>query len=541
MTDAKVQDELLEVLQDEYLPKIYGFCRLKLGGDHDAEELAGEIALQIVKYIRGGAEIENLGALVWKVSSNTLFKLFRKNKNANNTMYLTELIPSGENVESDVIGADETRRLRRELSLMPDKYRKCVILHYFDGKTCEEIANIVHSPAGTVKWWLHEGKKQIEEGMNIMREYGEKSYNPSVLAMSCQNTPGENMEPMSCAKRMSAQNILLAAYKTAMSVQELSLELGIPAPYIEDEAEYLTSEQLMKKTGDKYQTDFVIIKGNNTDIVDKVYETCIPGYYRMLMSILEEHKHILTSREFNPANFTWERLLWMYIHLFTDINLSDFKIQECKIVHGDAIPERPHGGNWIAIGWDNEPSSAEKMIKTYKEYYVSDGPVHKINSDSAQGFFHHYSGTSSAAFFDIPNGVFALCREIIKGKKQIETLGEDDKLLFSHAVESGLYLKTNDGFKLNYCYIGEAQMKQIKSICDGFYSEASEHFRTAHALITDEYKKQIPKQVQWQMGNLLSNQLGVFVNGTLHEAYKANKLSRPDEQNKTWLSLFATE
>jgi len=531
------QNELLLLFQDEYLPKVYSFTRMKLNNVHDAEELAGEITLQIVKSIRRGVIIDNMNAFVWKVSNNTLCKLFREKKHGN-TVYLTEFIPSDENIEDDIIIKEDIAVLRRELFLMSEKYRRTVILYYFDGKTCEEIADIIGKPSGTVKWWLHEAKKFIKEGMNTMREFGEKSYKPSTLTMSCQGPYGADMEPMSCARRKSAQNILLEAYKQPLSVQELSLALGIAAPYIEDEAEYLTQQQLMKKSGDKYQTDFVILPGDNTEITDKIYESCIPGYFNELINLLENNKKKLVSAPFNPAGFTWERLLWMYLHLFTDINLCEFKRKVCKIVMWNDIPERPNGGRWIAIGWESSGPNRQSKIN-YKEYQPWDGPVHK--GEHVQGFFHHWSGLDSSIFFELAPGVFTLCRDIIKGVKQPDKLNEEDKLLFSYAVENKLFIKTDGGFKLNYCFIGGEQMKFIQSLCDNFYEKASGYFKRTWDIITDEFEKIVPKNLHWQMGNLMSNYLNPFVTCSLYEAYNKGILSQPDENNKAWLSLFATE
>ena len=538
MPDNKTQNELLQIFQDEYLPKIYSFSRIKISSSHEADELAGEIILQVVKYIRRGSEIGNMNAFVWKVSNNTLCKLLRQKKHGN-TVYLTELIPSGENVENEMIQKEDIKLMRRELSMLSEKYRKTVILYYFEGKTCEEIAKMIGKPSGTVKWWLHEAKKFIKEGMNTMREYGEKSYKPANLVMSCQGTPGANMEPMTCAKRKSAQNILLAAYRQPLSVEELVNELGISAPYIEDEAEYLTQQNLMKKSGDKYQTDFVILPGYKTDISDRIYETCIPGYFSDLINILESNKEKLTSAPFNPAGFTWDRLLWMYIHLFTDINLCEFKRKSCKIVMWDDIPERPNGGRWIAIGWGSDGPNEKSEIE-YKEYQPWDGPVHK-SEGGVQGFFHHWSGVDSSVYFDIPPGVFTLCREIITGIKEPDKLNEDDQLLFSHAIESKLFLRTDDGFQLNYCYLGKEQMNFIEKLCGGFYETAYQYFKTAYDMITEEFEKLVPKNLHWQMGNLLSNYLNPFVTCSLYEANNKNLLSKPDETNKSWLSLFATE
>ena len=153
---------------------------------------------------------------------------------------------------------------------MSGNHRKAVVMHYFDNMSCDEIGHILGKSSGTVKWWLHDARIAIEKGMNIMREYGEKSYRPGKLFMSCTGNPENNDEPMTCAKRKSAQNILLAAYNEPLTIIELCDELGISAPYIEDEVESLVENQFMNEVAKgKYQNDFVILPGNTPNVATK--------------------------------------------------------------------------------------------------------------------------------------------------------------------------------------------------------------------------------------------------------------------------------
>ena len=57
----------------------------------------------------------------------------------------------------------------------------------------------------------------------------------------------------------------------------------------------------------------------------------------------------------------------------------------------------------------------------------------------------------------------------------------------------------------------------------------------------DEYEAAVPKHLHWQMGNFLSNHLGNFVTCSLYVGVKNGILSAPDDNNKDWLSLFASE
>ena len=124
--------------------------------------------------------------------------------------------------------------------------------------------------------YTHLARKLMKEGIITMREYGEKSFNPESLSISCHGLAGADNEPMSLAKRKLPQNILLAAYREPMSVRQLCAELGTPAAYIEDEVFSLVENQLMKEvSGGKYQTGFVILPGDNTKIAHDLYLSLI--------------------------------------------------------------------------------------------------------------------------------------------------------------------------------------------------------------------------------------------------------------------------
>jgi len=108
-------------------------------------------------------------------------------------------------------------------------------------------------------------------------------------------------------------------------------------------------------------------------------------------------------------------------------------------------------------------------------------------------------------------------------------------------VEKNLFVKTETGFKLNYCFIASEQMLTIQELANSFYNKAMVYFKKAYNIVLSEYEKEVPKHLQWQMGNFLSNHLNVFVTCTLYTAKQNGLLSIPKDSDKAWLSLFATE
>ncbi|MBR6507305.1 MAG: RNA polymerase sigma factor [Clostridia bacterium] len=533
------KEYLLHAFEKEMLPKIYGFCRLKTNDVSEAEDLSQDICLEVLKSINSGKRIENLNAFVWSISNHMFFNMLRKKKHGD-TLYLPENSVAPDDPEAEYILEEQKRLLRRELSLMSGNYRKAVVMHYFDEMSCEEIANKLGKSVGTVKWWLHDARTAMEKGINTMRDYGEKSYRPGKLFMSCTGQFGADREPMSCAKRASAQNILLAAYKQPLTITELCEELGISAPYIEDEVEYLVENQLMKEVSKgKYQTDFVILPGNNLALANKIYEECFPEFFEKLMAFLESKKEVLTEKRFNTAGFDWSRLLWVYLHIFPEIQIGFYTYANKITVRYDDIPLRPNGGKWIALGYDNGMCMPEKMQR--EKYHAFDGPVHKNSMANVQGFYHWWNNADSSVFFETPVEVFELCREIIKGNVNISDLNDEQKYLFSIALEKKLFVKTEDGYTHNYYYINRAEYREMLSMSEEICRELLPLVHKAYSIICAEYEKAVPAHLHWQMGNFLTNGLNFLVTCSLFEAEKRDLLSVPEESNKTWLSLFATE
>jgi len=137
--------------------------------------------------------------------------------------------------------------------------------------------------------------------------------------------------------------------------------------------------------------------------------------------------------------------------------------------------------------------------------------------------------------------LLVLCREIIKENIKIDELNNEQKYLFSIAIEKKLFINTEHGFRQNYYFVNRAEHVELKQMSHELYNEVSELIEKAYKLVLDEYLKIVPKHLYWQMGNFLSNYLNHFVTCSLYEADKNGLLSVPNDNNKVWLSLFASE
>ena len=81
---------------------------------------------------------------------------------------------------SALLSSETDEELHALVDALGEKLRETIRLHYFEGYSVAEIADLLSVPAGTVKWRLAEGRKQLRKGYGIM----EKEYNENEALVS---------------------------------------------------------------------------------------------------------------------------------------------------------------------------------------------------------------------------------------------------------------------------------------------------------------------------------------------------------------------
>ena len=110
--------------------------------------------------------------------------------------------------------------------------------------------------------------KNKERSCKRAREFGKYSYNPENISFVMNGMVGKNREPWNYISRSLCKNILLAAYRNPATAEELAMEVGVALPYMEEELSSLVDATLMKKIGNKYETNFFIV---SADAQEKIY------------------------------------------------------------------------------------------------------------------------------------------------------------------------------------------------------------------------------------------------------------------------------
>ncbi len=295
----------LHVKITEVSKTIFSYCMAKTPTREEAEDLSQDIIYELIRSAENIRDDNAFYAFMWGVAGNVYKQWYRK-KLKNNTCEWTDDIPSDESSVED--NNNDIYLLRRELALLSEKYRKATILYYIDGRSCSEISSKLTISESMVKYLLFKSRKILKEGMNMERNLGELSYNPKTLIpMYSGQGPNHFWRFMQSKIR---QNIVSACYNDALNVQQISLETGIPLPYLDDEIRELEDKQVIIRDGKHYRANVIIISAECADEIERA----VTRYHEQISDEIEyfinNNTDAYKKTGFSGCNFSENTLRW---------------------------------------------------------------------------------------------------------------------------------------------------------------------------------------------------------------------------------------
>jgi len=421
-------NQTIRMFAEQYCEKLFYFSLKKTGNQTEAEDLASEIALDIILALRKGIIPEYFSAYVWKCARNRYAKWVEKRtKSRENSADIDENLISEEyNLEEDFILHQDLKALRRELALISKDYREILVSFYIDDKKVKQIATQFNLPEGTVKRKLFESRKKLSEGMKMAREFGVKSYKPSEVQLwtSGIGKDGHGPGPRIHYNKRLVKNILLEAYGNPSTVEELSLELGVAAPYMEDEVKILVENDLLEKlNGDRYETAFPIISAETQRQLEHISLKAKYEHYKVMREVwdgfFKTQKENIMFGVCQTQSF--EELKWVYIILMNfaiDKRLGTEQGKKDKRPLEEIYPKKSKGGHWDMMGLEQYPVHEEffgfashngQSAITNSDYDLNFPTLcfyglHQFQKDT-KDIWRYFSSEQVGVLWDMYNGV----------------------------------------------------------------------------------------------------------------------------------------
>ena len=540
------KEELTE-LADDLLHIAIGKC----DSLEDAQDLVQNTLLEGLLAIRKGTEIEHAKSWLITVLNRKYYDLLREKYRKPLVFYGMEedIEKAMSDFESDLSSPEwdferdegeltEEENVRRLVAGMTKLYREVLIRHYFHGQGIKEIAEELSLPENTVKSRLRLGRDKLRKDFT-MEKYEKQSYEPENLWISSSGNGGMEDQPYSLVKNDKIiMNLLILAYDKPVTIPELADAIGISTTYIEPIVERLVNGELMKQTGDRVYTDFIIYTEQDRLGTFKIQKELATRRCAEIWKYVEDGLDKLREKPYyKRQNVSQAAKLegFFALHAVYD---SVIKVRDEIAGHTpfSEYPYRKDGGRWFAMG-NRYPA----------DYNYGDCPyeMYEISGEAGAGF-KDWPGAKWVALYDYDTSEevlgrshsayrfaesFAQAREGVT-KLLYAVYREDEHFLsgISQKVFENVELFTKLGF-VERTAEGKLQLdvpvlnKEEKK---AFYALMEENAVRLKETFCDEYKEMIqnpvivPKQIRDDVPGFLRylNTCCYFPSVLIHEARK---------------------
>ena len=371
----EMRDRLINEFAESYMEKLFYFCLKKTGSHIEAEDLTQDITFQIITSLNKGTIPTSFSAWVWQIARNR-YSVWAKGKHRHNESVTGsdvgnyEIEDESENIPDEMIHTEQLALLRRELAFIKSDYRNIVVAYYIENKNVREIAESLSFSTNTVKSRLLRARQILKEGMDMAREFGKLSYNPENIAFWVNGLHGANGEPGIHVSRSLSKNIMLAAYRTPATAEELAMEVGVALPYMEEELSALVDATLMKKNGNKYETNIFIVSAEAQEKICAHVRGIAP---ELTKAIIDTMEYNIEWSNKNAPNWhegyqSYEDMKWALLMIEAD-NVSFDTLKPFNKNTKD-VPNigpwghtlRPNGGEWDLLGMEIHHGDEPKHV-----------------------------------------------------------------------------------------------------------------------------------------------------------------------------------
>ena len=166
----------LEQLVEQYGNVVYAFCNQLTGSRQEGEELYQETFLKAVELHRQIDGPKNPKGFLIAVAARLWRNRRRKYAWRQRIAPVEQLTEQAEqqpaqaysdNPEELALQREQQQLVRQAVSELPDKWKLPVYMYYTAGLSIEEIASLLHIPAGTVKSRLYKARSVLKEKLEV--------------------------------------------------------------------------------------------------------------------------------------------------------------------------------------------------------------------------------------------------------------------------------------------------------------------------------------------------------------------------------------
>ncbi len=444
--------ELLKIIDDELLDKLFGFCYSRTSDSYEAEELCSDILFALVKAANSEGEIESIYPFIWRVAHNVYADFSKKRRISAERFYegdSEEELLKIASIDGEDADGDELylKAIYQSIAFLSKAYREVMIAYYLDNQQVAQIAAECNISETAVRQRLFSARNMVKSEVNNMdaMNYKEKpvALQEFDFVIWGKGNPDWG-DPRDVYTRQFSNHVVWLCRNKPMNAKEISEKLNVPMMYVEEELKIQSEGEngkygLLKKLDNgRYTTNFILFDKEEITRAHNIYIKRLPKIIDIITAHIEQCREEYLAFPYLNEKVDFNLILWQQIKnmentfrwlvddilekvCFADVKKSDRPFSVFGYLKPDNAKEYGIGSDGVAA----------YNVGGYSE-------VHLSNIYGAGIAAHFRCGHSVANDMQI-----LLMLRAVEGL-EVESLGEKEKEYAAKAIEQGYIYRDGD-------------------------------------------------------------------------------------------------
>lgn len=364
------KSDLLKTMDKALLDKLFGFCYTRTASSHEAEDLCSDIVLALVKAARTEGDLTAAVPFIWQVAHNTYAdyaekrKIERTRRCVGDPQEVLRNLPDTRQTHDADEDAEQLARIYREIAFLTRAYREVMIAYYLDGQSVSQIAVAQHASETAIRQRLFSARDTIRK--EVTRVEKKPIALQSLEYVMWGNGNPKTGDPREVCHRQLSKHVVWLCRDKAISAKEISEQLHVPMPYVEEELAIQAKGKggygLLKKLDNgKYITNSLLLDQAEVDAVQQLYLDRIPWICDRVAEYVEQHREDYLAFPYRNKRVDLNLVLWQQLSPMAGVfgQLVENRLQQTYFTDVSRI-ERPFtvfgyryaGGKKWGGGWD---------------------------------------------------------------------------------------------------------------------------------------------------------------------------------------------
>ena len=349
--------------------RVFGIARQMAGSPEAAQDIAQEAFLQAFRCLDGLRAHDRFGQWLNTIVRRQAQRWLRAGENRAEAADIETLrgIPGSLWQPAPHPPRELMERVRAALNVLSHRERTVMVLHYLEGRSCEEISQRLRMPAGSVKRILHHSRRKVRKEAEAMVQADKQQGGPRRLIHWIDGSPGEGRWSVFARLGNSlAQTLCLAVNKTAKTAKEISAESEAHPGYVEETtADLLEIEVLVSPTKGRYLANFLAFDASDWRRLMGLVRQPAARAAEQLAKSQDRLRSAFEKTPLAASGWTWGDILWpMYSVLVTNVGASRNEPASFRLPR----PARPGGGRYWLGGHEEVPDLPLVWVTGFNYY-----------------------------------------------------------------------------------------------------------------------------------------------------------------------------